>query len=370
MRRRFVAAVKGTSGVSRRIVPVVAASLALACHHATPGGGVSHDAPGATQSLNSLVAELRCDTTRTLKGVLVVHRGRPILEAYFNGDGPDTLHDVRSATKSITSILAGIAIDRRLLGGLDEPVEQIVPRLAQSPAGATTLRSYLTMRSGLDSDDSDRLAPGIEDRIDESSDWLAFARTVPRKWADDSRYVYSSLNAYLVGATVEHAAGMPLATFAEEALFRPLGITSYWWRRGPKGEGVGQGNLRLRLRDFAKFGELFLNGGRYGDAQVVSARWVAASLSPIVRTGQPVDPYADAYGYMWYRKKFDIGGDTVTVHFASGNGGNKIYIVPRDSLVVAITSSAYGTGYGQRRSEQILLRILDRRVPPATALAP
>jgi CubicO group peptidase (beta-lactamase class C family) len=338
------------------IASIVSMLIVVGCHRPVARQPIAETA--GDSALSHLVAELGRDTTGTLKGLLVVQRGHAITESYFNGDGPATLHDIRSATKSITSILAGIAVDEQLIANLDAPIEGALPSLAHSAAGETTLRSYLTMRSGLDSDDSDPGSAGNEDRIDESGDWLAFAPTVPRKWATNARYVYSSLNAYLVGAAVENAAGMPLASFAEQTLFRPMGIVSYEWRRGPRGEGVGQGNLRLRLRDFEKFGELMLHSGRYDGRQLVSAAWVARSLAPLVRTGRPIDPYADAYGYMWYQKQFAIAGDSTTVHFASGNGGNKIYIVPSDSLVVAITSSAYNSNYGQRRSEQILLRVL------------
>ena len=107
-------------------------------------------------------------------------------------------------------------------------------------------------------------------------------------------------------AIVENAAGMRLDEFARRHLFEPLGINAFSWRQGPGGRGVGH----------------------------------------------------DAYGYMWYAKTYAVNGSDVRVHFASGNGGNKIYVVPRLGLVVVVTSSAYGQSYGQARSERILLRIL------------
>ena len=178
------------------------------------------------------------------------------------------------------------------------------------------------------------------------------------EYAPGERYVYSSLNAFLAGAVVEHVSGMPLQRFAQEYLFGPLGMTQFSWRRGPQGEGVGQGNLSISARDMTKIGHLFLNEGRVDQRQIVDRAWVAAALSPRVNIAG-VDPYADSYGYMWYTKRYDRAGRSIVVHFASGSGGNKIYVVPRYDLVVAITSTAYGKGYGQRRSEQILLRLLD-----------
>jgi CubicO group peptidase (beta-lactamase class C family) len=341
------------------VVTAVCAMVAAGCSHrvASDRGFADASAMGMT-AIDSLVRDLRRDTTQTIKGLVVARHGRVVAESYFNGDGPDTLHDIRSATKSITALLMGIAVDRGAIRSVDTPLDSVVPALAGSPAGATPIRDYLTMRSGLDDDDQDSLSTGNENRLDASADWLAFASHVPRKWPAGDRYVYSSLNAYLTGAAVEAATHVPLSDFAGRNLFQPLGIGAFVWRRGPRGEGVGEGNLRLTARNLVAIGELVLHGGAYHGARVVSERWVATMVSAIVPTGGAIDPYADAYGYMWYSKRYLIGADTVDLHFASGNGGNKIYVVPRYDMVIAITSSAYNTRYGQRRSEQILLRVL------------
>ena len=106
-----------------------------------------------------------------------------------------------------------------------------------------------------------------------------------------------------------------------------------------------------------------LRGGSYGGRRVVSERWIRASLERRVRI-EDADPYADAYGYFWYARTHRIAGRDIAVSFASGNGGNKVYVVPSYDLVVAITSSAYGRGYGQRRSQAILLAVLAALAPP------
>ena len=312
--------------------------------------------PPRPSACDSLFTEMRSDTLHDLKGVLVERHGRVLAEAYFNGDDSTTLHDIRSATKSITSTLVGIAIDRGIIRGPDQSIAELLP-LDRTRYGGIALRDLLTMRSGLDSDDGDSASIGNENKLDQSGDWLGFAGHVPAKWPPGPRYVYSSLNAYLAGAAVERAAGVPLSVFAETTLFRPLGIRHYQWRRGPRGEGVGQGNLSISLRDMARLGDLYLNGGVSNGHRIVSAEYVAHALASLVPISDR-DPYADAYGYMWYTKSYAVNGDTVVIHFASGNGGNKIYIVPRDSLTIAITSSAYNTRYGQRRSEHIVKAIL------------
>lgn len=345
----------------RLLVLLCCANCAIAC--ARPGtshvstcpriAGDSFDTAGIEQ----LFTDLGRDTTRDIKGVVIRRDGCMLAERYFNGADARSLHDIRSAAKSITSALVLIAIQQRLIKGIDEPLSALLPDGMMTAASPITLRDILTMRSGLDSDDDDAMAIGNEDRLDESTDWMAFARTVPMKSPPGERYVYSSFNAYLAGAVVEHASGLSLHAFATEHLFGPVGIRRSQWRRGPRGEGVGQGNLFIATRDMAMIGELFLRGGRLGDRQIVDSLWVSEALAPHVDISG-VDRYADAYGYMWYSKRYEMAGKAVTVHFASGNGGNKIYLVPAHDLVIAITSSAYGRGHGQRRSEQILLRVL------------
>lgn len=319
-----------------------------------PVAGETFDAA----SVEMLFNDLERDPTRDLRGIVATRHGCVVAERYFNGDTQQSVRDIRSATKSITSTLVGIAIQQRLLPGLDEPITNLLP--AGMPAGQQRIRvrDLLTMRSGLDSDDDDAESRGNENRLDASSEWIPFAYAVPMKYAPGERYVYSSLNAFLAGAVLEHASGMPLQRFAQEYLFGPLGITQFSWRRGPQGEGVGQGNLSISARDMTKIGYLFLNEGRVDQRQVVDRAWVVEAMSPLVNIAE-LDPYADSYGYMWYTKRYDRGGRSIVVHFASGNGGNKIYVVPRYDLAVAITSTAYGKGYGQRRSEQILLQLLD-----------
>jgi CubicO group peptidase (beta-lactamase class C family) len=307
--------------------------------------------------MNTWLGELREDAQKDLKGVIVLIQGRVSAEAYFNGDDPETLHDIRSTGKSITSLLAGIAIDRRLIRSAKEPLAKLLPSPSAPDKAGVTLEDVLTMRSGLAADDQDELSPGNEDRMDRSSDWLDFALRLPMRAKPGETYVYASVNAFLVGAAIEKAAGVGLQEFAVRHLFGSLGISRFRWRRGPKGEGAGQGNLMMRLRDMAKIGELVLNGGVFAKKAIVSGRWLTSSLAPLVSIAS-VDPYADFYGYMWYTKTYSLGGRSVTVRFASGSGGNKIYIVPDYQMVLAITSSAYGRGYGQRRSEQILLRTL------------
>ena len=170
-------------------------------------------------------------------------------------------------------------------------------------------------------------------------------------------YRYNSLGAYIAGRGVESASGVELDTFAGSVLFAPLGITRWHWGRDVAGHAKGQGNLSLRPRDMATIGQLVLDDGVVNGKRVLASGWLQAALAPRVAIGE-VDRYADHYGYFWYGKTYDVAGENVKVSFASGNGGNKIYVIPARRMVVAVASSAYGKPYGQRRSEDILKALL------------
>ena len=313
--------------------------------------------PSERADLNAVLASWDHDEHPDLRGVVVIHDGRRVAERYFNGASPSELHDIRSAGKSVTALLVGIAIDRGAITSVDDPVSQYWREATGSAIGAVPLRDVLSMRSGLAAFDEDPASPGNEDRMDASGDALAFVRQVPSADAPGTRYRYNSVTAYTAGVVVAKAMGEKMSSFARARLFRPLGITRWEWQSDVSGMTKGQGNLSLTTRELASIGEMVRNDGQVHGRQIVSANWIAAMLAPRVNIGAD-DPYADQYGYFWYRKVQQVAGNAIPVSFASGNAGNKIYVVPTCHLVIAITSSAYGHGYGQRRSEAVLKSVL------------
>jgi CubicO group peptidase (beta-lactamase class C family) len=309
------------------------------------------------KALESIYSDMDQEAHRDLKGIVIVRDGHLVSERYFNSDSAETLHDIRSATKSITSLLMGIAIQQGLVHGVNDSIALYLPVLPKDGKEKITVKDLLNMRSGLDADDEDPASPGNENTLDQSTDWMRTVYAVPMKRAPGTQYRYCSINAFLTGAIVENASHMALDQFAKINLFEPLGIEKYSWRHVPTARTTGQGNLSITTRDEAAIGELMLNDGVVNGRRVLAHDWVEQSLAKQVAISDS-DPYADYYGYMWYRKAEAVGDHKVEVHFASGNGGNKIYIVPSLRMVVAITSSAYNQKYGQRRSQDILLRIL------------
>lgn len=308
-------------------------------------------------ALDSIYSEMTQDPHHDLKGIVILRDDKLVSERYFNGDSADSLHDIRSATKSFTSLLMGIAVQQGLVHSVDDSIASYLPGLPKDGKEKIKIKDLLNMRSGLDANDEDPATPGNEDRLDESSDWIRTVYSVPMKRDPGEKYVYCSINAFLTGAIIEDVSHTSLDSFAKTNLFAPLGIQQYQWRRLPINRGTGQGNLDITTRDEAAVGEFMLNDGVVNGHRILNHDWIEKSLAKQVAISDS-DPYADFYGYMWYTKAEPVRDHKVEVHFASGNGGNKIYIVPSLHMVVAITSSAYGHGYGQRRSQDILLKIL------------
>lgn len=324
--------------------------------------GLGTAGPAAAQQadLAQTLALFDHDEHPDLRSVLVMHDGRIVAERYYNGDSADTLHDVRSAGKSITSLLVGAAVDRGLVR-TSEPVAAYWRAAKGTAAGEVPLDAVLTMRSGLAAFDADPDSPGNEDKMDEAADTDQFILAIPVAAPPGTQYRYNSLTSHIAAITVEQASGQYLEAFARAALFAPLGIARWQWARDRSGHPKGQGNLSLRTRDLAKIGQLVLDKGVHDGRQVISASWLDTMLAPHVGIAD-VDRYADSYGYFWYAKTHLVNGKAVQVFFASGNGGNKIYVVPSLRNVVVVTSSAYGKGYGQLRSENILKAILARQM--------
>ncbi len=292
--------------------------------------------------------------TNDFRSILVARHGKLVVEQYLNSYAVETIHDVRSAGKTFTGALVGIAIDRGLIDGVEARVLSIVadrlPVANPSPLkDAMTVGHLLDMSSGLAADAYDIGSAGHEVHLKNADDFLRFVLDLPMAFAPGERYQYNSASAYLAGALVEQVSGASLADFADRYLFGPLGIDQYFWTRGPRGTTFGMGGLYLTARDFAKLGQLYLADGVWNQEQVISQRWVRDSL----QARFPVDgpPHLQTgYGRFWLVAERRVNGRDWTVFFASGNGGNVMAIVPELSLVVAIQQSAYGRGYPHFRA--------------------
>jgi CubicO group peptidase (beta-lactamase class C family) len=308
-------------------------------------GSIS-DAGLDTASVTRLVNRVVNGAYPDVHSVLVYRRGKLVVEEYFYEYDRDRPHQMRSATKSVVSALAGIAIDRGLLEGDGALVAAHLPygRYANPDPRKErlTLHDLLTMRSGLACDDWNGASPGNESRVYLTPDWVKYVLDLPMIDAPGTRGHYCSGNVAVVGRIVERATGKALPAFAQENLFTPLGIRAEqvrWNYTLDSSNAATFAQLYLRPRDMLKFGVLFAQKGMWNGRQVISREWVERSTAKWSTVGD------QEYGYFWWHQYINAampdGPRRVDMVLATGNGGQKIYLVPSLDLVVVMTGGNY-----------------------------
>jgi CubicO group peptidase (beta-lactamase class C family) len=319
-----------------------------------------------------IIKQIEAFPQRDFGALLIARNGKLVFEEYFNGCGPNELTDIRSAGKSVTSTLVGIAIDKGLITSVGAEVlpffEKYVPHdNVDEQKRRITVGDLLTMRSGLDADDWDRSSPGEEDNMTRTSDWIEHSLNLPMRHTPGTEWVYSAASPMLLAGVIESVVRGDVFDFAQQHLFRPLGITHLRWSRTPKNLIVGQGNLWLTARDALKFGQLFLAGGTWKGRRIVSEAWVHRATEMHVDFSEfevcdhrsiTARELGVGYGYLWWHGAYEVGGRTVETFLASGNGGNHIQVVPALDLVVVLIGMAYNTSYGNPRSFDLLSKVL------------
>jgi len=300
------------------------------------------------------------DTT----SVLVAHDGELVYEHYFNDGGREVLNNPRSATKSVTALLVGAAIDRSLIAGPQASVYGFFAdrswRNDDPRKRDFTVEDLLTMSSQWECNDENEFSSGHEERMYLSADWTQFALDLPMKgyapWMqrpEDSphgrAFAYCTADAFLLGAIVERATGKPLEAFSREALEGPLGIRQSTWNKSSEGVGMGGGGTAYRSRDLAKFGQLLLDQGRWQGRQLVAPEWVRAMTTVHAQAREDA-----GYGYLLWRFRFDVRGQPRDAWAMAGNGGNYVFVLPAERLVAVITR----THYNQRDMHQQSHRLL------------
>lgn len=295
-----------------------------------------------------------------LRGLVVIKDGKLVVEEYFNTYWRETIHDIRSAGKSITALLLGIAIDQGLISDVDQKVCSFFPEFGSYPACSDkglTIRHLLTMSSGLNADSGNSDSPGNSGNWIAEDNWVELAMSLDYVFTPGSQWVYTDVCPMLLGAIIERTSGMLLRDFAARYLFAPLSIREYYWYTGKGGQTGPMGNLYISALDFAKIGYLILNDGMFSGKEIVSAKWIHEMTLPRMDISS-LNPFSDDYGYFWYLNTTSQNGRTYRYFFASGNGGNVLFIVPDQNMVVSIISSAYGQGYGHQRSHNVFQGIL------------
>ena len=343
---------------------LIAAMLGLAGVVAPALG--TNDTTAPSWQLPAIARQIEDGTLRQITSVLVQHRGQLVYEAYYNGGSATTLNDIRSAGKTVTGLLAGIALAEGRLESVRQPVFGLFPdrprRHPDPRKEAITVEDLLTMSSVLECNDWNSFSRGNEERMYLIEDWVQFVldlpvrgippwETPPEQRPYGRAFSYCTGGVFLLGAALEQATGMRLDRYAQTRLLTPLGIDEVVWPYSPLGHAQGGGGLRIRSRDLLAIGALTLAGGLHHQRQLIPADWIQASWQP--RAAVPDQP-GTGFGYLWWLLSFKVGDATVAVHAAAGNGGNYLFVVPALELAVVVTSTAYNQPWMHQQSRAIL----------------
>jgi CubicO group peptidase (beta-lactamase class C family) len=288
-----------------------------------PGAQVAPPPPALETAAKAAAALPR------LRSLVVSHKGTIVLERYFNGARAAQPANIKSASKSVISALVGIAVSRGLIKGVDQKIGDYFPELSSDPEPKKrliTIEDLLTMRSGLDSTSGRSYGAWVQ-----SPNWVRFALRRPLIDEPGTRIEYSTGSSHLLSAILTKATKVSTWQFAQDALAKPLGFSLARWPTDPQGIFFGGNEMLMTPRQMIRFGELYLNGGKISDQQILPKSWIDRTRVPRGRSRWGSDR---EYGYGFWIREF-AGHDS---YYAWGYGGQFIFIVPDKDLVIVTTS--------------------------------
>ncbi|HWQ41229.1 MAG TPA: serine hydrolase [Desulfosporosinus sp.] len=289
----------------------------------------NHGVDGALlKSLHDAIQDIN------IYSVVIAKDGYIIDEYYKQGYDERSVFPLNSCTKSFTSALIGMAIDQGLLDGVDTKLSEFFPQLADSDSASKkeiTIAHLLEHTSGIYWPESG--GPMFRNFV-QSENWVDFVLSQPMATKPGTAFNYSTGGSHLLSAIIQQAAGQTSYDFALEHLLQPLGMDSVQWRTDPQGITDGGNGISMNARDAAKFGQLYLDGGRWNDRQILPEAWVAESTKP-QSAAQPIP----GYGYQWWLRTFG----NLKTYFAVGHAGQYIVVVP-DLELVAVSTGYFPSG--------------------------
>jgi CubicO group peptidase (beta-lactamase class C family) len=317
--------------------------------------------------LNALGESIAGGGAPGVNSLLIVRHGYLLTERYYNGTQPSAAKSVQSVTKSVASLLAGIAVDKGFLMP-DARILAVLPEydgLADLDARKRdiTLRHLLAMRSGINFHESPYPGSPLERLNTSRDDWVRIALAEPMNADPGALWQYNSGGVIAVGGMIRRAVGGDFYQFARDNLFTPIGVTSPVWYSAPFDNLPHTGGgLLISPLDLARIGYMVLRRGMWDGTRIVSEEWLDASMTRITSRPTMLGGHVTDYGLLWWLMPLDgvspSGGRDETIWVASGNFNNWLFIVPRHDLVVVVTG-------GDNRSFGMPVDFLYREILPA-----
>ncbi|XLS29019.1 serine hydrolase domain-containing protein [Flavobacteriaceae bacterium M23B6Z8] len=321
----------------------------------------SKDAGIKENQLIQLIEDANTGKLVNVHSVLIARKDTLVFENYFNGFNANIPHDLRSASKSISSALIGIAIEDGHIKSVEESLYDFIPEEYQYTKNELkskiTIKDLLTMSSGFDV--NNLASENYYQDPNRDKSWLQTVLEAPVVKEPGTYADYGSANPFLLGICLDQRLETPLELYMHEKLFAPLGITHYINQTDDKEiTPYFGGGMLLTPRDLLKFGQLYLNNGKWSGKQIIPKQWVAASFKKHVQLQDVKDK--NEYGYLWWHDTYQINRKTVKSIEARGAGGQFIFILPELESVVVITSGNFRNRKGNQPRE-----ILKKYILPA-----
>jgi len=321
------------------------------------------------EKISEMMVDLLSGNFQDIHSVLIVKNGKLAFEEYFYGYTRHKPHSVMSVTKSVTSLLIGIAMDQNKIPDVDVAISEYFPSHKDIDwdglKNSIRLKDVLRMAAGLDWNDwkySDTDPRSSSQAMIRSDDWTKFVLDKKVVYPPGEKFVYSNGLSMLLGEILKYATGEFADKFAAEYLFEPLGISDFNWQTLSNGATITAWGLKLRPRDMAKIGHMMLNGGKWKGKQVVSLSWVKESTKTQIEGDLLI---GSGYGYQWWLGQTDINDKRIETFYAAGKGGQYIFICPALELVVIVTSKPEEHSMGELKPQIVMVNyILPAMLPP------
>jgi CubicO group peptidase (beta-lactamase class C family) len=347
---------KGQLALNVRLDPKINIST-VQLHKVQPyaGLGVSHD-----KFDRNKIKELKGKTDehvfKDITSIVVLKNGKLLIEEYFNGANRNTLHDVRSVGKSFASTAAGIAIGEGFLKSENQHLMEFynLKKFANyAPRkDSTTIKDLLTMSAPFEGNDDKRESAGNEEKMYPTSDWVKFTLDVPvDSIRPNTEWHYFTAGVVLLGDIIDKKVPGGLERYTDEKLFKPLGITQYKWQYTPQKVASTAGGIQMNALDFAKYGQLYKNAGKWNGRQIIPKDWVTKTFTRHRAIPGRTDEY---YGYLFWNKKYEVKNREYETFYCAGNGGNKIFVFKDQPLVVVVTATAFGAPYAHAQVDKMM----------------
>lgn len=306
--------------------------------------------------IKELKAKADADIFKNITSIVVLKNGKILIEEYFNNANRNTLHDVRSVGKSFASTVAGIAVGEGFLKNENQTLKEFYNLKAYanySPEKENiALKDLLTMSSVFEGNDDDWQSAGHEEKMYPTKNWVEFTLDLPvdSTQAKDEWH-YFTAGVVLLGDILNQIVPGGLEKYADEKLFKPLGITQYKWQYTPQKVANTAGGIRMNTLDFAKYGQLYKNKGKWNGKQILPKEWVNKTFT---RHKTIPSRENEFYGYLFWNKKYNVNGKEYETFYCAGNGGNKIFIFKDQPLVVVITATAFNAPYSHSQVDKMI----------------